>query len=264
MRRSSQTSVRCSRRSATVARVLTAAAFVPSPPLLVPDLTGAAAQESEPLRRAALEAATQLGRAAAEWVAVGVGAAEATVPAGAVGTFRGFGVDVRVALGPHAGSDPGHGSAADPAMPLAALIAGWLRTRAAPTSRVTTHVLPADIPPADCARLGARLRAEWDRNPEPRGLLVIADGVNTLTPAAPGAFDPRATRAQAELDAALAVGDVTALARLDPVLCRELGIGGRPAWQVLAGVFDTAGGTPSSCTTLYADAPYGVGYSVGV
>lgn len=247
-----------------MARVFTAAAFVPSPPLLVPELTGAAAQEGEPLRRAALEVAARLGHSAAEWVAVGVGAAEAIVPAGAVGTFRGFGVDVRVALGPHAGSEPGHGSAPDPTMPLAALIAGWLRTRAAHTTRVTTHILPADTPPAECARLGARLRVELDEGPEPRALLVIADGANTLTPAAPGAFDPRSTGAQAALDAALAAGDVTALARLDPVLCRELGIGGRPAWQVLAAVFDSAGGQPSSCTTLYADAPYGVGYCVGM
>ncbi|BAH55007.1 class III extradiol dioxygenase subunit B-like domain-containing protein [Rhodococcus opacus] len=234
--------------------MFTAAILVPSPPLLVPELTGAAAAETAPLRDAVQSAAKALSAIATEWVAVGAAPTAVDVRDDAQGTYRGYGVDVRVTLRPGPAGEP------DPDLPLAALTAGWIRGTCAPDAVVDARILAADLPPRQCAAYGAELRAFLDRDPEPRGLLIVADGANTLTAKAPGAFDPRAEGVQARVDAALDTGDRDALLALDPAECAVLGIGGRVPWQVLAGVFDAP---PASCRTLYSAAPYGVGYHVG-
>jgi len=241
---------------------LTAAAFVPSPPLLVPQLAGAAASETDRLRGAALDVATRLGVSCAEWTVIGV--AEPGVPfvtdvaPEICGTFAGFGVDVRVCLSPDASEH------ADPSMPLAALVAGWLRGQCAPESRLRVRLLAADTPADECARVGESLRRELDARSTPQALLVVADGANTLTDKAPGAFDARSESVQSALDTALAEGDCGALDLLDPVLCSSIGLPGRAAWQTLSAVFGGRGGGPSKAESLYTGAPYGVGYHVGM
>ena len=79
--------------------VLSAIAIVPSAPLLVPELSGAAAAEIVDLTAAVLEAAALLP---SHWIVVGTGAADAIWAPTVVGTFAGFGVDVRVGLSPQA------------------------------------------------------------------------------------------------------------------------------------------------------------------
>ena len=86
-------------------------------------------------------------------------------------------------------------------------------------------------------------------------MLVVADGANTLTPAAPGGYDPGDADAQLALDDALANGDVAALAGLPEQIL------GRVAFQVLAGLTEPG---PRSAKELYRGAPYGVGYFAGV
>ncbi|MBJ8345020.1 class III extradiol dioxygenase subunit B-like domain-containing protein [Antrihabitans sp. YC2-6] len=233
--------------------MFTAAALVPSPPILVPELNGADPGNSAELRAAAIAVASELGAGARKWTVVGVGETEETLGPDGRGTFRGFGKDVEVAL-----SDRRIGRA-DPKMPLAALIAGWLRGVAAPGTSLECRVLAVDTSPIYCAQLGSTLRRELDDDPEPHGLLVVADGATTLTAKAPGSFDERAPEFQADLDRALTDGDYEFLAQLDPVVCIELGVSGRAAWQVLAAVF---AGRPT-CKTLYSAAPFGVGYHVG-
>ncbi len=237
-----------------MARVLTAAVFVPSPPLLVPELNGLAAGETDELRGAALAAASEIADCT-HWVVVGTGPTAGRVASTAIGTFRGYGADVRVDLGPDATGDP------DPDLPLSALIAGWLRDHAAPTVRAEVHIVPIDAGRDECTRLGQRLRAGLDAADTPRGLLVIADGAATLTAKAPGAFDARAEAVETDLTAALGAGDPGALIALDPDRCAELLLDGRAAWQVLAGVF---GAAPSAVKIAYSGAPYGVGYHVGI
>ena len=194
-----------------------------------------------------------------------IGVAESGSPVAAeigpesCGTFAGFGVDVRVCLSPEAS-----GRDADPSMPLAALVAGWLRGEAAPDARLRVRLLAPDTPADECARLGQSLRRALDASPEPQALLVVADGANTLTDKAPGAFDPRAEPAQQALDAALGAGDCGALDRLDVDLCDAIGLAGRPAWQALSAVFGGATGGPRKAESLYVGAPYGVGYHVGM
>lgn len=234
--------------------MLTAAAFVPSPPLLVPELTGLAASETDDLREAVLEVGRRLS-GAAEWVVVGAEPVEQTVPSTARGTFRGFGADIPVQLGPDAAGEP------DPTLALTALVAGWIRDRTAPHTRVTTHVVAADADAAHCADLGRDLRAELERDDQPRALLVVADGATTLTTKAPGAYDPRSEEVEAALAAALGAGDPDALAALDPDLCSDIKLTGRAAWHVLAAAL---GERPRSASVTYSAAPYGVGYHVGI
>ncbi|MDH6680829.1 hypothetical protein M2284_005059 [Rhodococcus sp. LBL1] len=243
--------------------MLTVAAFVPSPPLLVPQLAGAAASETDRLRRAALDVSTRLGVSCAEWTVVGVAEPGMTsvtdVDPESCGTFAGFGVDVRVCLSPDASDDD-----VDPSMPLAALVAGWLRGQSAPEARLRVRTLAPDTAADECARVGESLRRELDARPTPQALLVVADGANTLTDKAPGAFDARSAEVQAALDAALAEGDCGALDVLDPALCSAIGLPGRAAWQILSAVFGSGNGGPSKSESLYTGAPYGVGYHVGM
>ncbi len=239
--------------------VFSVAALVPSPPILVPELCGAACETDGParLRAAALTAVGALA-GLREWTAIGVGAADQVLGPDALGTFRGFGADVRAGLSARA-----LGATPDPELPLPALITGWLRGVVAPDATVTVRIIAADTEAARCASIGSALRAELDRAPEPSGVLVLGDGAATLSLKAPGYLDERAAAAQAALDRALAIGDLDALATLDPVLCDELMLSGRAAYQVLAGLF-AADVRPPAIETLYQDAPFGVGYDVAV
>jgi hypothetical protein len=229
--------------------VLGAIAIVPSAPVLVPELAGAAAAEVADLRAAVLAAAALLPP---HWVAVGVGPADDVLePDGPnTGTFAGFGVDIRVRL------SPGAPDGVEPPVqfPVCALLAAWVRGRARPEASLQVRVYRGDQAADAALARGRQLRAEIDRSPEPVGVLVVADGANTLTPAAPGGYHPGDADAQLALDDALANGDVAAVAQLPPQIL------GRVAFQVLAGLTEPG---PRSAKELYRGAPYGVGYFAG-
>jgi hypothetical protein len=228
-----------------VCGVLSAIALTPSAPVLVPELAGSAAAEVAEFRAAALTAAAELPD---RWIAIGVGRQDQVIGPEATGTFAGYGVDVPVALSSDA-------PAAVSPLPLCALFAGWLRGRANPAARVEVRVYRADHSVETAVACGRSLRAEIDGAGAPIGVLVVADGANTLTPPAPGGFDPDAEPVQTALDDALAGGDVAALTRLPD------GIVGRVGYQVLAGL---VGSGPREAKELVRGAPYGVGYFVGV
>ncbi|WIM88411.1 hypothetical protein PT015_02585 [Candidatus Mycobacterium wuenschmannii] len=225
--------------------MLSAIAIVPSAPVLVPELAGAAAYEVAELRAAMIAAAATLPP---RWIVVGVGAADVTFGSGSVGTFAGFGVDVPVSLSPRATGDP-------TPMPLCALLAGWLRAQAQPDAHAEVRVCADRHDSRAAVEIGHRLRAEIDAAGEPTGVLIVADGANTLTPPAPGGYQPTDVDVQNALDEALASGDVSALAPLPPQVT------GRVAFGVLAGLTEPA---PRSAKELYRAAPYGVGYVAGV
>ncbi|MGW4116484.1 hypothetical protein ACWEFJ_36890 [Actinosynnema sp. NPDC004786] len=232
---------------------------VPHPPLLVPELVGGAVPDTEPVRSATLAAARELAAHAPDWVAVGVDPSGPRVLEDVTGTFRGFGVDVRVSLSP-ADPDPHRTPDPDPTpdhrtpnpdLPLPALIAGWLRERTGARS-VRVHLVPPDLPTADCVALGERLAGE-------RALLVLGDGSHRHGESAVGRPDDRAEPFDDHVRDALAAADTAALRALDPALAAELGAQGRAAWQVAAGV-------PGAwrCTRSAFLAPFGVGYHVAV
>ncbi|WP_068189107.1 hypothetical protein [Mycobacterium sp. UM_CSW] len=223
--------------------MLSAIAIVPAAPVLVPELAGAAAAEVADLTAAALAAAALLPP---RWVAIGTGPADQVVGPDCTGTFAGFGVDVAVQLSPQAAR------AAE--LPVCALVAGWARGQARPDAGVQVRVYRGDHDAGTALAHGRRLRAEIDRVPDPVGVLVVADGANTLTPAAPGGHHPEDAEAQLALDDALADGDAAALAQLPPQIL------GRVAFGVLAGLTEPG---PRSAKELYRGAPYGVGYFAG-
>ncbi|HEX3648638.1 MAG TPA: hypothetical protein VHV49_09420 [Pseudonocardiaceae bacterium] len=228
------------------------AAILPHPPLLVPELVGNVRTRTEPVRTACVTAAARLAAAAPDWVAVAADpAGPVTLPAGARGSFAGYGVDVPVTL------DPTREVAPDPLLPLPALVAGWLREQAG-ARRVTVHLVPPDLPPDDCRQVGADIAA----GPEPVGLLVLADGASRHTGAA-ARPDSRAVGFDAGVAAALTGPDPAALLSIDPGLAAELGAQGRAAWQVLAGAALAVGGQWSA-DLLYSDQPFGVAYHVAV
>lgn len=225
--------------------MLSAIAIVPSAPVLVPELAAGAAGELTDLRRAAITAA---GSLPARWIAVGVDRADTVVAPHRPGTFAGYGVDVRVALGPDVDGAPAR-------LPLCALITGWLRGQANPDAHAEVRVFAEDHAVDAALARGRALRAEIDEAVDPVGVLVVADGAHTLTPSAPGGYDPDSIPVQGALDDALAAGDGAALTRLPD------GIVGRVGYQVLAGLTEPG---PASAAELYRGAPYGVGYFVGV
>ncbi|WP_055401690.1 MULTISPECIES: hypothetical protein [unclassified Mycobacterium] len=225
--------------------MLSGIAIVPSTPLLVPELAGAAAAEVTDLAAAVLAAAAFLP---ARWAVVGTGERDQLWGPDTAGTFAGFGADVGVRLSPRAHPEP-------PAeLPVCALLAGWVRGRVRPDATAEARIYPAGLDAGTALARGRDLRAEIDRAPEPIGVLVVADGANTLTPAAPGGYDPANADAQLALDDALATGDIAALTRLPRQIL------GRVAFQVLAGLAEPG---PRSAKELYRGAPYGVGYFAG-
>jgi hypothetical protein len=225
--------------------VLSTIAIIPSAPVLVPELAGAAADEVAELRAAMVAAVAALPP---RWIVVGVGATDAVVGPESVGTFAGFGADLVVRLSPEATGPPVE-------LPLCALIAGWMRDQAQPDARAEVHIVAANHHADAALARGRQLRNEVEQSTEPTGVLVITDGANTLTPAAPGGYHPADIDVQRALDDALGGGDVPALTRLPEQVV------GRVAFGVLAGLAEPA---PRSAKELHRAAPYGVGYFAGV
>ena len=211
---------------------------------MVPELAASAAREMADLREAVFAVAASLPR---RWIVIGVGQADAVIGAERAGTFAGYGVDLRVALSPGAADAAGK-------LPLCALVAGWVRGQVDPHASAEVRVYSDQHGPDAALDRGRRLRAEIDAAGDPVGVLVVADGVHTLTPPAPGGYDPDSVPVQAALDDALAGGDAAALVRLPHAVV------GRVAYQVLAGLDPN----PRTAKELYRGAPYGVGYFAGV
>ncbi|ONI79304.1 hypothetical protein ALI144C_26125 [Actinosynnema sp. ALI-1.44] len=223
------------------------AAVVPYPPLLVPELVVADVAEVAALRRSCVAAARALAASSRRWIAVAPGFGE--VPGDAVGTFRGFGVDVAVRLSEDTEGD------FDPDLPLPALIAGWLREQAG-VRGVSVQLVPPDATSEQCRALGGRLADSPD---DPIGLLVLGDGSSRHGERAPGRPDERAGDFDNTVQKALSDADQAALLAIDPALAAELGAEGRAAWQVL-------GGLPGEwqCVTSELMVPFGVAYHVAV
>jgi hypothetical protein len=208
--------------------MLMGAAVCPHPPLLVPDVSGAAAPELDALRGACDAAVATLIAAGPDLIAVVGSVAHVR---GTGGTLAAYGVDVRVGTGP-------------PTLPLPHTVGCWLLDRAG-WSRRRLFVGAHDDELV--ATEGGRL-----------ALLVMGDASARRTEKAPGYLDARAETHDAMVAAALGSGPA-AVAQLDGDLSRELMGAGWPAWQFLARV--SADGQWQTAVT-YDDAPYGVGYLV--
>jgi hypothetical protein len=170
----------------------------------------------------------------------------------AAGSLRDFGVPFSTGVGP-------------PVLPLSLTVGVWLVRRFAataadgtgprpwrppllpspsspssplPPGRLRLQAVAADMPTADCLRLGAELAVLAPRV----ALLAMGDASARKAAGVHGAADPAAERYDAEVRAALAAADPGRLARLDAALDGELMVAGRAAWQVLAGAAGAAAG----------------------
>ncbi len=232
---------------------LVAAAVCPHPPLLIPEVAGAAAAELADLRRACDTAVTRLVDSGAdELLIVGDGPDTRRYDPPFHGSLAAYGLPFEPTVG-----RPGPDSR--PALPLSLTIGAWLlgRTHPDPASAVSAmYAVAPQTDPVSCAQLGAG----WggDRN---WALLVLGDGSACRGAAAPGYADPRAEAYDSGVAEALAGADLDALLDLDPELSAQLRVAGRAAWQVLAGAARAAGGDWRGELSFNA-APYGVAYFV--
>ncbi|MFI0901958.1 class III extradiol dioxygenase subunit B-like domain-containing protein [Streptomyces sioyaensis] len=232
--------------------MLVAAAFCPCPPLLVPEVAAGAAPELDALRAACVDAVGVLAAARPDRLVVLGPADEAGQgphPQGALGSFRGFGVDLDVPLGA-AETVPGRGLA--PSLSVGA----WLLSRTDwDDAPVEALGVAQPLARERCAATGREIAAAAPRV----ALLVMGDGSACRTVKAPGYFDERAEAFDATVAQALGAADLTALAALDEELATGLQASGRACWQVAAGA---AEGADLRGRLLREEAPYGVGYFV--
>lgn len=233
--------------------MLVAAAVCPCPPLLVPPVAAGAAPELDGARAACTDALGVLAAARPDRLVV-VGPAEQSGrgphPQGARGSFRGFGVDVDVWLGPE------RGPASQRPLPTSLAVAAWLLDRTGWSDAPIEGLgVGEPLEPERCIQTGREIAARAERV----ALLVMGDASACRTLKAPGYLDERAAPFDAEVARALGAADVAALQALDAELAYELRASGRACWQVLAGA---AEGASLGGSLLYEDAPYGVGYVV--
>ncbi|MEV7738219.1 class III extradiol dioxygenase subunit B-like domain-containing protein [Streptomyces sp. NPDC088921] len=233
--------------------MLVAAAVCPCPPLLVPPVAAGAAPELDGARAACTDALGVLAAARPDRLVV-VGPAERSGrgphPQGARGSFRGFGVDVDVWLGPERGPAPQR------PLPTSLAVAAWLLDRTGWSDAPIEGLgVGEPLEPERCIQTGREIAARAERV----ALLVMGDASACRTLKAPGYLDERAAPFDAEVARALGAADVAALQALDAELAYELKASGRACWQVLAGA---AEGADLGGSLLYEDAPYGVGYVV--
>jgi hypothetical protein len=240
------------------------AAVLPHPPLLVPELAGAAAAELDPLRAACRQALSTIVAAADTLVVVGDGPVWGVPEASAPGSFRPYGAEVEVALPPLADLDlPGLPTPARlPDLPLSLAVAAYLLADHPPRpERLFAATVPASLGPGAAAAIGhvlANPGAPGDRV----GLVVMGDLSACRGERAPGGHRPGAATFDASVAEALRTGKPERLLDLDPAEAADLLVAGRVPLQVLAGAFQDR--PVARGDVLYEDAPYGVGYLVAV
>jgi hypothetical protein len=224
--------------------VISAVAFCPHPPVLVPDVAQGAAAELDDLRsacRAAIGASAGPGR---RIVLLGPATEFASYGPRSRGSFSGFGLDLELALGQDAVDGPLE-------LPLPLTVGAWLvRDALGPDTGAVAFSVTGAIPP----ELAALATGADDV-----GLVVMGDGSARRTLKAPGYLDDRAETFDRGLVAALAAGRPEALGALDPVLGADLLAAGVPVWRTVGALLAT---TEWHAEVLYDAAPYGVEYAV--
>jgi hypothetical protein len=228
--------------------VISAAAFCPQTPLLVPDLAAGAAGELAELRAACTAAISRLHAPGRRLVLLGAGESSRSHSPLARGSLAGYGAALEVHLG-----DPGCGGALE--LPLSLTIGAWLvREALGPRSgAIGFSVGPGGLTGPAAAELLALAEVE------DLALLVMGDGSARRGPSAPGYLDPRAVPFDDTVIAALQAGDAAALAGLDPALGEAVLAAGVPAWRAAGRLLD---GGSYDTETRYVGDPYGVSYVV--
>ena len=199
--------------------MLVAAAVCPCPPLLVPEVAAGAAGELDDLRAACADALAVLAAARPDRLVV-IGPAgedgQGRHPEGTPGSFRAFGVDRGVRLGPaSAGSDR--------RLPASLAVGAWLLESVAWSAAPVEGLGVGERLTAEgCAEAGRGIADAAGRV----AVLAMGDGSACRTLKAPGYLDERATGFDAEAARALGAADCEGLLALDERLVAER-VGGR-------------------------------------
>jgi hypothetical protein len=222
--------------------VITAAALLPHPPLLLREL-GGAQDPVAGLRTAAEDAVRTVTRGAGRVVVVGPADAARSWPADPAATVRGFGTTGRRAAGP--------------ALPLSLGVGRRLLADAGWTGPVELVSLTARPTAEQVDDLAVRL----DAGGEATALLLLGDGSARRGTKAPGCLDERAFTFDDAVAAALAHGDAAALSDVDLVLAEALLATAGPVLRLL-GAVALRRGTPPGAALTHREDPYGVSYLV--
>jgi len=221
--------------------VISAVAFCPHPPLLVPQVARGAAAELDELRAACHNAIKRAASTASQLVVIGSGERAARYGPCVRGSLAAFGVPIEIPLG---SDGPGPIE-----LPLSLTIGAWL---------------VRDALGPQCGAVGYSISR---RNPQPPvldaapvALLVMGDGSARRSITAPGYLDERAADFDADVVAALESGRGDAL-QIDTWLADQLLAAGAPAWNAAGRLLC---GRSFDAELLYDDAPYGVGYFVAL
>lgn len=170
-------------------------AFLPTTPLLIPEVATGAAADLEQLRGRAV--------AAVNWACAGAQDTAILVPGDHHGPLTDWALDgfgIRVGTG-------------EPVI-LPTAIAGWLLGHRAARVVGSDHAARS-LPPADA-------------------VLVMGDGSASRGPQSPGHLHPGALAFDDLALAALRAGNPRALAGLDPATAEEVRASGPPVWRALA------------------------------
>jgi hypothetical protein len=209
--------------------MISAVAFCPHPPLLVPEIASGASNEAELLRSACVDALARLLATGCTQLVIIGGESPAR-------GLRGFA--------------PGVQGLPDADLPPSLAIGDWLLDRAGATpARRFVGVRPDGTP-----------TSEWPALDERTGLVVMGDGSARRSAKGPGYLDDRAEGFDDLVVSGLAAADVRVLADLDEVLAAELLVAGIGSWKAAARII--GGERRWQGEVLYADAPYGVTYVV--
>jgi hypothetical protein len=221
--------------------VISAVAFCPHPPLLVPQVAHGAAAELDELRAACHIAIKRAASTASQLVVIGSGERSARYEPCVRGSLAGYGVPLEIPLG---SDEPGPVE-----LPLSLTIGAWLLR---------------DALGPGCGAVGYSISARDPQPPvldeSPMALLVMGDGSARRSSSAPGYLDERAADFDADIVAALESGRGDAL-RAAPWLADQLLVAGAPAWNATGRL---TCGRSFAAELLYDAAPYGVGYFVAV
>ena len=134
-------------------------------------------------------------------------------------------------------------------LPLSLLVGAWLLSGRTLASEPIYIAIGPDGDPV----------TPWPELPASTGLLVMGDGSARRSLKGPGYLDERAEPFDATVVKALADASAQSLADLDLKLAGELLAAGAPAWVAAATLLRAGKWNPE---VLYADAPYGVMYTV--
>ena len=219
--------------------MISAVAFCPHPPLLIPQVSHGAAAELDDLRAACRIAIKRVASSASQLIVIGSGERSARYDPNARGSLAAYGVPIEIPLG---SDEPG-----PVGLPLSLTIAAWLLR---------------DSLGADSGAVGYAVSAREPQPPllddAPTALLVMGDGSARRSVIAPGYLDDRAAEFDADVAVALASGRGDCLA-IDAWLADQLLASGAPAWNATGQLLR---GQSFDAELLYDDAPYGVGYFV--